>query len=251
MTREELVESLGTIAQSGTAKFMKALKVNHLIIGHFSVDWDGRRTDVWRQYRVPNCVTNSGVLLLPTNWNMWFRNKFNLGLTISLCLQESKDNKSSDNNLIGQFGVGFYSAFLVADKVFHHVLFLLDRNCVPVFHQIVNTSSWGRRCTSAKYSEDWSRRSHSYEHVTVFFFSIAVLDYSHIWLVSMILQVTVSTKSSKSDKQYVWEGQADTSSYTIREETDAEKMVPRGTVITLHLKVILGVYCFAWFLVVV
>ncbi|KAG0593096.1 hypothetical protein KC19_1G304700 [Ceratodon purpureus] len=52
----------------------------------------------------------------------------------------------------------------------------------------------------------------------------------------MILQVTVSTKSSKSDKQYVWEGQADTSSYTIREETDAEKMVPRGTVITLHLK---------------
>jgi heat shock protein beta len=55
MTRQELVDSLGTVAHSGTAKFLKALK----------------------------------------------------------------DNKeaNSENNLIGQFGVGFYSAFLVADKV--------------------------------------------------------------------------------------------------------------------------------------
>lgn len=52
--------------------------------------------------------------------------------------------------------------------------------------------------------------------------------------------MTVSTKSAKSDKQYVWEAEADSSSYTVREETDAEKMVPRGTVITLHLKVTLS-----------
>lgn len=102
MTRQELVDCLGTIAQSGTAKFLKALK-------------------------------------------------------------DSKD-AGADNNLIGQFGVGFYSAFLVADKV------------------------------------------------------------------------AVATKSPQSDKQYVWEGEANASTYTIKEETDPEKLLPRGTRITLYLK---------------
>ncbi|MBA0816023.1 hypothetical protein Gohar_000731, partial [Gossypium harknessii] len=87
MTKEELVDCLGTIAQSGTSKFLKALKV------------------------------------------ISFENK-DLG---------------ADNGLIGQFGVGFYSAFLVAEKV------------------------------------------------------------------------VVSTKSPKSEKQYVWEAVADSSSYVIRE----------------------------------
>ncbi|CAN6347860.1 unnamed protein product [Urochloa humidicola] len=102
MTKQELVDSLGTIASSGTAKFLKALK-------------------------------------------------------------ESQE-AGMDSNLIGQFGVGFYSAFLVADKV------------------------------------------------------------------------VVSTKSPKSDKQYVWEGEADSGSYTIREEKDLEKLLPRGTRLTLYLK---------------
>ncbi|XP_010270191.1 PREDICTED: heat shock protein 90-6, mitochondrial-like isoform X2 [Nelumbo nucifera] len=102
MTQQELVDCLGTIAQSGTAKFLKALK-------------------------------------------------------------DSKD-AGADNNLIGQFGVGFYSAFLVSDRV------------------------------------------------------------------------VVSTKSPKSDKQYVWEGEANASSYTIREETSPEKLIPRGTRLTLYLK---------------
>ncbi|MCL7024034.1 hypothetical protein MKW94_018637 [Papaver nudicaule] len=102
MTREELIDCLGTIAQSGTSKFLKALK-------------------------------------------------------------ENKDS-GADNGLIGQFGVGFYSAFLVADRV------------------------------------------------------------------------VVSTKSPKSDKQYVWEALADTSSYVIREETDPEKLLTRGTQITLYLR---------------
>lgn len=102
MTKEELIDCLGTIAQSGTSKFLKALK----------------------------------------------------------------DNKDvgADNGLIGQFGVGFYSAFLVAEKV------------------------------------------------------------------------VVSTKSPRSDKQYVWEAMADSSSYMIREETDPENLLRRGTQITLYLR---------------
>ncbi|GAB4840179.1 hypothetical protein Ancab_020944 [Ancistrocladus abbreviatus] len=102
MTKEELVDCLGTIAQSGTSKFLKAIK-------------------------------------------------------------ENKD-VGPDNGLIGQFGVGFYSAFLVAEKV------------------------------------------------------------------------AVSTKSPRSDKQYVWEAVADSSSYVIKEETDPEKLLKRGTQITLYLK---------------
>ncbi|KAK4357956.1 hypothetical protein RND71_023566 [Anisodus tanguticus] len=102
MTKEELIDCLGTIAQSGTSKFLKALK-------------------------------------------------------------ENKDI-GADNGLIGQFGVGFYSAFLVAQKV------------------------------------------------------------------------VVSTKSPKSDKQYVWEAEADSSSYVIREETSPENLLPRGTQITLYLR---------------
>ncbi|KAF5727792.1 hypothetical protein HS088_TW22G01489 [Tripterygium wilfordii] len=102
MTKEELIDCLGTIAQSGTSKFLKALK-------------------------------------------------------------ENKD-VGADNGLIGQFGVGFYSAFLVSEKV------------------------------------------------------------------------VVSTKSPRSDKQFVWEAAADSSSYVIREETDPEKILRRGTQITLYLR---------------
>ncbi|XP_062111289.1 heat shock protein 90-5, chloroplastic [Humulus lupulus] len=102
MTKEELIDCLGTIAQSGTSKFLKALKENQ--------------------------------------------------------------EHGADNGLIGQFGVGFYSAFLVADKV------------------------------------------------------------------------VVSTKSPRSDKQYIWESAAESSSYVIKEETDPEKMLSRGTQITLYLR---------------
>lgn len=47
----------------------------------------------------------------------------------------------------------------------------------------------------------------------------------------------MSTKSPKSDKQYVWEAVADSSSYTIKEETNPENLLRRGTQITLYLRV--------------
>jgi hypothetical protein len=50
-------------------------------------------------------------------------------------------------------------------------------------------------------------------------------------------QVVVSTKSPKSDKQYVWEAVAESSSYVIKEEADPEKILARGTQITLFLRV--------------
>ncbi|PON76757.1 Heat shock protein Hsp90 family [Trema orientale] len=50
------------------------------------------------------------------------------------------------------------------------------------------------------------------------------------------LKVVVSTKSPKSDKQYIWESAAESSSYVIKEETDPEKMLRRGTQITLYLR---------------
>uniref|UniRef100_A0A165XAP5 Histidine kinase/HSP90-like ATPase domain-containing protein n=1 Tax=Daucus carota subsp. sativus TaxID=79200 RepID=A0A165XAP5_DAUCS len=102
MTKEELIDCLGTIAQSGTSKILAALK-------------------------------------------------------------ENKD-VGADNALIGQFGVGFCSAFLVAEKV------------------------------------------------------------------------VVSAKSPKSDKQYIWEALAESSKYVIKEETDPEKLLRRGTQITLYLR---------------
>ena len=49
----------------------------------------------------------------------------------------------------------------------------------------------------------------------------------------------MSTKSPKSDKQYVWESEAESSSYVIKEVTDPEKILRRGTEITLYLKVYL------------
>jgi len=89
MTKEELIDCLGTIAQSGTSKFLKALKVvkciHDIVIFHYLQ------------------------LVEITSFAKLRYKSFQT-------LQENKD-LGADNGLIGQFGVGFYSAFLVAERV--------------------------------------------------------------------------------------------------------------------------------------
>lgn len=68
MTRDEVMENLGTIAKSGTKAFMEKMKEK---VGDKEAA-EGEKKD---------------------------------------------DNEATDKDLIGQFGVGFYSAFMVADKV--------------------------------------------------------------------------------------------------------------------------------------
>ena len=63
----------------------------------------------------------------------------------------------------------------------------------------------------------------------------------------MFNQVVVSTKSPRSDKQYIWESAAESSSYVIKEETDPEKILQRGTQITLYLKVYQSIYNLPFF----
>ena len=77
-------------------------------------------------------------------------------------IEKMSEAGAADSNLIGQFGVGFYSAFLVADKV------------------------------------------------------------------------SVTSKSNSDPKQYIWESSA-ASSFTIREDTEGEKL-GRGTRIVLQMK---------------
>jgi HSP90 family molecular chaperone len=64
-----------------------------------------------------------------------------------------------------------------------------------------------------------------------------VISHKNFIAFKCVSQVVVSTKSPKTDKQFVWEADADSSSYVIKEETDPEKLITRGTQITLFLRV--------------
>lgn len=95
MTKEELIDYLGTIAQSGTKKFYR----------------------LWRLDCFNIIATKSvGPIHL---WDNSLCSTFLFYKNVRLVLQEN--NTSPDNKLIGQFDVDFYSAFLVADKISFYI----------------------------------------------------------------------------------------------------------------------------------
>ena len=52
-----------------------------------------------------------------------------------------------------------------------------------------------------------------------------------------VAQVAVTSRPPNADKQYVWEAEANSSAFIIREETDPDFILERGTAVILHLKV--------------
>ena len=132
MTREDLVSSLGTI---GEPTFLSLRNHNYF-------NPPVRATSL-TYFRVCCVTARSGTA------------KF---------MEMLQSQSEKGDNLIGKFGVGFYSAFLVASRI------------------------------------------------------------------------TVVTKNADDDKAWVWESEIDSSSYSIREATDADGPPARGTKIVLSLK---------------
>ena len=86
MTRQEMLDSLGTIARSGTARFA-AVRPLVLVSPHHAA--------------CSSALPCAPAGLLLSGGMLW------------QAMQEAK----GDTSLIGKFGVGFYSSFLVADRV--------------------------------------------------------------------------------------------------------------------------------------
>ncbi|KMZ66527.1 hypothetical protein ZOSMA_297G00020 [Zostera marina] len=69
------------------------------------------------------------------------------------------------------------------------------------------------------------------------FFIVFSCSLPRILRLSLNFQLVVSTKSPRSDKQYVWKVVVDSSSYVIEGVTVPEKLLLCGTQITLYLRV--------------
>ena len=93
MTKDDLVKNLGTIAKSGTSEFFQKMAVRTQPNNSLHCN---------RIYYFSVILALHCVVFLP--WALFF-----------FFLDAQSGDQASD--LIGQFGVGFYSSFLVADRV--------------------------------------------------------------------------------------------------------------------------------------
>ncbi len=127
--------------------------------------------------------------------------------------------KSNDINLIGQFGVGFYSVYLVADYVEVRLLWLPP---CPATEQIMTsgpvTIAYACRMPSVASQHACTRGGHG--------------SAKRLREERCVRQVV---SKHNDDKQWVWESSAD-GNFAVSEDKDGEPL-GRGTLLRIHLKV--------------
>lgn len=127
--------------------------------------------------------------------------------------------KSNDVNLIGQFGVGFYSVYLVADYV--EVLPHFALSTLPLA-LLVQYASSGGYCP-----EDQCMRPSSIAGAD------GVVAIGSMWKGAQQGMLQVISKHN-DDKQWLWESSAD-GNFAVSEDTG--EPLGRGTLLKIHIKV--------------
>ena len=138
--------------------------------------------------------------------------------------------KGGDMNLIGQFGVGFYSVYLVSDYVEVRAAFALTAFLCGTWPHPAPAA-----CPFARYHHNMAH------HVKAWADAFAPpLPASFSWGRARHAQVM---SKHNDDKQYIWESAAD-GNFAVSEDKENAPL-GRGTLIRMHLKVRPAVACHA------